>query len=200
MTGTALYFLGGFLLGSVPFGYVLVRLISGQDVRAAGSGNIGATNVGRVLGRGGWLATLLLDGGKGAMAVLIAQAVAPDPAATAAGAVAGLGAILGHCYSPWMSFRGGKGVATMLGTFAVLAPAATLVAIVVFLLVAALTRYVSAASLAAAVALAAFTFWRGVDPALQLAAAVTLAVVMVRHRANIGRLTRGEEARIGSRT
>lgn len=198
MTSTGLYLLGGFLLGSIPFGYVIVRLVRGEDIRTSGSGNIGATNVGRVLGRGGWLATLLLDGGKGAVAVLVAQSVAPPSAAAAAGAVAGLGAILGHCYSPWMGFRGGKGVATMLGTFAVLSPAGTLAAVVAFLLVAVATRYVSAASLAAAAALTGYLLWTGVGQALQLAAVVTLVVVVVRHRANIGRLLRGQEARIGS--
>lgn len=195
MTQTALYLLGGFLLGSIPFGYLLVRMVRGEDVRSHGSGNIGATNVGRVLGRGGWLATLLLDGGKGAAAVLIARAVAPDP--LAAGAVAGLGAILGHCYSPWMRFQGGKGVATMLGTFAVLAPAATLAAAGAFLLVAAVTRYVSAASILAAATLTGVIAWQGQGRALAIAAAVSFAVVIVRHRANIGRLLEGREARIG---
>lgn len=197
MTTTAIYLLGGFLLGSIPFGYVLVRLVRGEDVRSFGSGNIGATNVGRVLGRGGWVATLLLDVGKGSAAVLIARALSVDPAAAA---VAGLGAILGHCYSPWMGFRGGKGVATMLGTFAVLAPSATLAAVGAFLLVAGATRYVSAASLVAAGTMTAVILWQGQGRALAIAATVTLLVVVVRHRANIGRLLSGRESRIGARS
>lgn len=197
MTTTAIYLLGGFLLGSIPFGYVLVRLVRGEDVRSFGSGNIGATNVGRVLGRGGWVATLLLDVGKGSAAVLIARALSVDPAAAA---VAGLGAILGHCYSPWMGFRGGKGVATMLGTFAVLAPSATLAAVGAFLLVAGATRYVSAASLVAAGTMTAVILWQGQGRALAIAATVTLVVVVVRHRANIGRLLSGRESRIGARS
>ena len=195
MMGTAAFLVGGFLIGSIPFGYVLVRLLRGDDVRRHGSGNIGATNVGRLLGKGGWLATLLLDAGKGAAAVLIARAIAPE--APAAAAVAGLGAILGHCYSPWMAFRGGKGVATMLGTFLVLAPLATAVSVAVFAVGAFITRTVSAASLLATAALVGAVIWQGGDRALVLAAAVTLAVVVSRHRDNIGRLLRGEESRIG---
>jgi len=198
MITTALYLLGGFLLGSIPFGYVLVRLVRGEDVRSLGSGNIGATNVGRVLGRWGWLATLLLDGGKGAVAVLLAWSLASRP--EAAGAVAGLGAILGHCYTPWLGFRGGKGVATMLGTFALLTPTATLISAAAFTIVAVVSRYVSLASIIAAAVLPASLLWHGSSRPLLLAAGVTLVVVIGRHRDNIGRLLRGEESRIGGRS
>jgi glycerol-3-phosphate acyltransferase PlsY len=194
MIWTGAYLVGGFLLGSIPFGYVLVRVLKGTDVRTIGSGNIGATNVGRALGKVGGLATLLLDGGKGAFAVMLARQLTDSPEAAA---VAGLGAILGHCYTPWLGFRGGKGVATMVGTFLLLAPQAATMAVITFAAVVAVTRTVSLASMLAAGTLLVATLAGGANRATVIAAAVSLVVVMVRHRDNIGRLLRGQEPRIG---
>lgn len=187
----------GFLLGSLPSGYLLVRALHGSDVRDVGSGNIGATNVGRVLGRPGWVATLLADAGKGALAVVLAGLLFPDSAW--APALAGFAAILGHCFTPWLGFRGGKGVATMLGTFLVLAPVATAGAAVLFALVATASRFVSLASLGAAVALPALAWLTGSRVAVVAVAAATAVLVLVRHSANIRRLREGTEARIGQR-
>lgn len=186
----------GFALGSLPSGYLLVAALGRGDVRKVGSGNIGATNVGRVLGRPGWTATLLLDAGKGALAVWLAGLwLSGAPAAAAAG----FGAILGHCFTPWLSFRGGKGVATMIGVFLVLAPIALLPALIVFALVVVVSRMVSAGSLAAVVALPVAAWRLGFAPSIVLAAAATALLVIVRHRANVSRIMAGEEARIGSK-
>ena len=120
----------GFAVGSVPSGFLLVRLVGLGDIRAVGSGNIGATNVGRLLGPAGWAITLAADAGKGAVAVLIGGALAGDaPTAALAG---GVGAVLGHCYTPWLQWQGGKGVATMMGAFGLMSPWATVAALVAF--------------------------------------------------------------------
>lgn len=184
----------GFGLGSVPFGFILVRLVRGQDVRAVGSGNIGATNVGRVLGPRGAAMTLALDAAKGAAAVVATERLGGDSTAVAA---AGLGAILGHCYTPWLGFRGGKGVATMLGTFLALEPLAVAGVAAVFVAVAGITRFVSLASLLAASSLAPAAWWLGAPPPTVMVAAATFLVVLLRHRDNVRRLLAGTEAKIG---
>jgi len=192
-----------YLLGSIPFGYLLVRLSAGGDVRETGSGGTGATNVTRRAGKGAGLLTLLLDALKGAAAVLVARALlgAGGPAdwwVCAAGAAA----VLGHVFPVWLRFRGGKGVATGLGVFLVLAPLATLCALLVFVLVVWLWRYVSLGSIAAAVVLP-LAVWMlsklGVSdraaPPLLATAAAGAALIVYMHRANIARLRRGEESR-----
>lgn len=208
MNDLASIFIGlliGFVCGSVPFGYLLVRLKTGTDVRDSGSGNIGATNVSRALGPVGGVVTLLLDAGKGATGVAAAAfvgVVAADNFGVhqsgwpAAGA---LGAVLGHCYTPWLELRGGKGVATLVGAFGLLAPAATLVGVAVLLLSAAVTRMMSLASLCGTVALVLATIWLSNVPYVTAAAALATAVVFWRHRANIGRIARGEEDKLGGR-
>lgn len=189
--------LTGFLLGSLPTGYLLVAAAGRGDVRRVGSGNIGATNVGRVLGPAGWTVTLIIDGAKGAAAVLVASYVwGPVPSIMAA---AGFAAILGHCFTPWLGFQGGKGVATMLGTFLVLAPLAVLAVLVVFAALAASLRMVSAASLAASVALPVAAWLLAAPIPVVLAAAATTLLVIYRHRANLARILAGSEARIGQR-
>lgn len=193
MTGELIALAAGFLAGSIPSGYLLVRLTGHGDVREAGSGNIGATNVGRVLGRIGWVTTLLADAVKGAVPVLLARALIDG--STSAAALAAFGAILGHCYTPWLGGRGGKGVATMLGTFGVLAPWPTLTAIGAFLLVAFGTGYASAASLLAVVVMAAATWGLGEPMPTVMAAIATVALVGWRHRGNIRRLREGTESR-----
>jgi glycerol-3-phosphate acyltransferase PlsY len=197
----------GFLCGSIPFGYLLVRLKTGEDVRQRGSGNIGATNVSRVLGVRGGLFVLLLDAAKGAFGVW--AAIALGGALLGGGRIAlpwagALGAVLGHCYTPWLRLRGGKGVATLLGAFGFAAPGPTALAAVVLVLTAALGRMMSLASLCGAVALPlALAWWRRpAYPAYAVFAALFAALVIFwRHRANIGRIVRGEENKLGgSRT
>jgi len=185
----------GFALGSVPFGYLLVRFLGRGDIRAVGSGNIGATNVGRLLGPWGWTVTLLLDGGKGIAGVALGGWIAGgEPAGLAAGAA---GAVLGHCYTPWLGGKGGKGVATLLGAFGFLVPMATLVAAATFALTALVTRWVSLGSLVAVVSLVIATAVRDEPRAYVVAAAVVCVVVFLRHGANIRRLLSGTEAKIG---
>jgi glycerol-3-phosphate acyltransferase PlsY len=182
----------GYLLGSIPFGLILGRLAGLGDVREAGSGNIGATNVLRVGGKGLAAATLLLDALKGTAAVLIAARFGGGAAAMAAG----LGAFLGHLYPVWLDFRGGKGVATYIGVMLGLYWPAALAFCAVWLLVALITRYSSLAALAAAAATPAILAALGAWPLAALALVFTVLLI-VRHRSNIERLVRHEETRIG---
>jgi glycerol-3-phosphate acyltransferase PlsY len=193
-----------YLLGSIPFGYLIVRLSGAGDVRETGSGGTGATNVTRRAGKWAGLLTLLLDALKGASAVLVARLVLTDD--SGAGwwvAASALAAVAGHCFPVWLGFRGGKGVATGLGVFSVLAPLALLVALPAFALVVWATRDVSLGSITAAalVPLAVFlTGGRGGASAgtLPTLAAATAggALIIFMHRANIGRLLRGEENKL----
>ncbi len=184
--------LGGYFLGAIPFGLVLARLAGLGDIRNIGSGNIGATNVLRTGHKGLAAATLLLDGGKGAAAVLLAGVWGPDPQLLAA-----LGAVLGHILPIWLRFKGGKGMATMLGVLLALAWPAGLAACATWLAVAAMLRYSSLATLVS-LAAAPFYVWLFMRD-LQLVELITVLAVMVgiRHRANIVRLLKGEEPRIG---
>ncbi|HJO03911.1 MAG TPA: glycerol-3-phosphate acyltransferase [Acidobacteriota bacterium] len=185
----------GFAIGSVPFGFLLVRLLGRGDIRSVGSGNIGATNVGRLLGPAGWALTLAADAGKGAAGVWLGSVLAVGvPSVAVAG---GVGAVLGHCYTPWLRGRGGKGVATMLGAFGVLSPVATGISVVAFALVAGCYRTVSLASLSAAALLPIVVFARGEPAAVVIGAALVAVVVGLRHRGNIARLRAGNEAQVG---
>ena len=187
----------GFALGSVPFGYLLVRLLGRGDIRAVGSGNIGATNVGRLLGAPGWTATLVLDGGKGvAGAALGGWLTGGAASGMAAGAA---GAVIGHCYTPWLGGKGGKGVATLLGGFGFLAPTSALIAIGALILTVLIARWVSLGSLVAVLALVIATVARGEPQSYTAAAAVVCVVVFHRHRDNIRRLLSRTEAKIGGR-
>ncbi len=183
--------IAGYLLGSIPFGLVLTRLAGLGDIRQQGSGNIGATNVLRTGGKGLGAATLLLDGGKGAAAVLIAARFGPDTAF-----LAGLGAFLGHLFPVWLRFRGGKGVATFLGVMLGIAWPVGLGACLTWLAVAALTRFSSLAALAAALAAPGYALWLADWQRMELAA-ICAVLIFVRHHANIRRLLKGEEPRIG---
>lgn len=188
--------LGGYLLGSIPFGLILTRAAGAGDLRAIGSGNIGATNVLRTGRRDLALATLIGDAGKGAAAVLVAGALAGPLAACVAGGTA----FLGHLFPVWLRFRGGKGVATFFGILIALAWPAGLAAGAVWIGMAAIFRYSSLAALAAAISAPVFVFLREAS----FDAAVVLALFMgtlifVRHASNIGRLVRREEPRIGGR-
>ncbi|SET26441.1 glycerol-3-phosphate 1-O-acyltransferase PlsY [Oceanicella actignis] len=183
-------FAAGYLLGAIPFGVVIARLMGLGDLRKIGSGNIGATNVLRAGGKGAAAATLALDAGKGAAAALLFAGWGPD-----AQVLAGAGAFVGHLFPVWLRFRGGKGVATFLGLILALDPLAGLGACAVWLAVAALTRISSAAGLAAT-ASGPLWLWALGDLHAVLVAAVLAALSWLRHRDNIRRLARGEESRI----
>jgi len=188
-----------YLLGSIPFGYLLVLIFRKQDVRATGSGNIGATNVARSGGKGLGIATLLLDLLKGFAAVLIAQVLGHGSYDLMV--LAGVAATLGHVFPVWLRFRGGKGVATALGVFLALTWAATLCAVAVFLVVFLLTRYVSLASILAACAFPGFGLWLVVVKTPTVVAGFLLIpiLIVVKHHSNIRRLLSGTESRFGSR-
>jgi glycerol-3-phosphate acyltransferase PlsY len=195
-----------YLLGSVPSGYVLVRIFRHQDIRQSGSGNIGATNVLRSGGKGLAAATFLMDMLKGCAAVwlggvighLLASGAAPDNMR----ALAALFAVLGHIFPVWLGFKGGKGVATGFGVFLVAAPLAALAAISVFIVVLALSRYVSLASILGAASFPLFAWWLGYGDRLPFFIAVQVAVALlltVKHHQNIRRLLAGTESRLGAK-
>ena len=201
------------MLGSIPFGYILVRLFLKQDIRATGSGNIGATNVGRTGHKGLAIATLLLDAGKGFLAVLgtiatFAYAMTHDAGfGYGLAAFAGLCAILGHMFPVWLKFKGGKGVATAVGSFAILSPRAVLVALGIFLVTVLLTRYVSLGSILAAISFPIAVYF--VPPHLRpgdvlplqfyVYTATAALLVVVKHHQNIGRLLAGTENKLGAK-
>ena len=195
-----------YLLGSIPFGYLLVRTFRKQDIRSLGSGNIGATNVARSGAKGLGVATLLLDCLKGALAVLVAFYIARHtgldrPSAFDLACLAAIAAILGHVFPIWLGFRGGKGVATALGVFAVLSPATIACAFVLFIAIFALTRYVSFASILAAASIP-LCFWFFVASRSLWSVAAFLLIpllVIVKHHTNIRRLLSGTESRFGTR-
>lgn len=187
--------IGGYLLGSVPFGLVLTRAAGLGDIRSIGSGNIGATNVLRTGHKGLALATLLLDGGKGAIAVgLAALLTGADDLAML---TAGFAAVLGHNYPVWLGFKGGKGVATTFGTLAAACWPVGIACGLTWLAVAALARISSAAALAA-LALSPVYAWLFSGPAAALMAFGLAVMGFHRHQANIARLLKGEEPRIGA--
>jgi len=189
----------GYLLGSIPFGYLLVRLRSGRDVRAIGSGNIGATNVARAAGWSTGVATLILDLAKGAFAVWLAGDFSDGNIRIMM--FTGLAAILGHIFPVWLKFRGGKGVATALGVFLMISWLAVAAAVAVFAIVVLFWRYVSLASVSAAAALPLLVYLLyapGHAPPTAVTAGTLLASVLIifKHRKNIERLMAGTEPRI----
>jgi|SRR5579875_3872104 len=189
-----------YLLGSIPFGYLLVRFFRKEDIRATGSGNIGATNVARSGAKGLGLLTLLLDILKAFAAVKIAQHAAPGD--TDLAALAAVFAVLGHVFPVWLGFRGGKGVASALGVFLALSWPAALSALGVFILITAISRYVSLGSIIASASLPVFlmAFEPSRSP-IYISSAIFLALlIIVKHRANIARLKAGNENRLGSRS
>jgi glycerol-3-phosphate acyltransferase PlsY len=197
-----------YLLGSIPFGYLLVRFVRKEDIRATGSGNIGATNVIRSGGKGLGALTFILDACKGYVAVVLCGrlaemhglAVVPLMNATA---LAALCAILGHIYTVWLGFKGGKGVATAFGVFIALVPLAALAGLAVFVITFALSKYVSLGSILSAIAFPIFAFAIPHAPRTTWFDAVLLIVpliVILKHRQNIGRLLQGKEYRFGKST
>src|SRR5258707_595450 len=197
-----------YLLGSIPFGYLLVKIFRGEDIRLTGSGNIGATNVARSA-KGLGTATLVLDTLKGMLAVAFAWYLANDGMISSACAcqsrivrlmsVAALFAVLGHIFPVWLKFKGGKGVATALGVFILLFPKAILVALGIFILVVVVSRYVSLGSILRAIAfsIAAWVFYHPDLTSLLLVSAVSL-VILLKHHKNIRHLLAGTENRFGS--
>lgn len=187
-----------YLLGSIPFGYVLVKIFRKQDIRSTGSGNIGATNVARSGAKGLAIATLLLDLGKAFVAVKVAQHILPGNYDLAVAAA--VAAILGHVFPVWLRFRGGKGVASALGVFLALSWPSALVCLAVFIVVFALTRYVSLASVIAAAAfpLVGFYFVRARTPIVIAGFLFIPLLIIAKHHQNIRRLLSGTENRFGS--
>lgn len=199
-----------YLLGSIPFGYLLVRIFRGQDVRETGSGNIGATNVARTGSKGLAIATLILDALKGWVAVAHVFFWArhhPDHVPDwgphtiyAVAALAGVCAIIGHMFPVWLRLKGGKGVATAVGAFVGIAPWAVVISLAVFVVVVAITRYVSLASMLGTAIFPATAWWlepetRSVTVMLLIAASSLL--IILRHKDNIRRLLAGNENRLG---
>lgn len=184
----------GYLLGSIPFGLLLTRAAGLGDIRQTGSGNIGATNVLRTGRKDVAAATLLLDGGKGAVAVLaLAVSAGPVPAL-----LAGIAAVAGHCTSPWVGFKGGKGVATALGVVLAWCWPAGLVCLLVWLAAAFLSKRSSVGALAAMAAAPVLLWWLA-GPETALAGLAAAAISIGRHHANIARLLAGTEPRIGQK-
>jgi glycerol-3-phosphate acyltransferase PlsY len=189
----ALAALLGYLVGSIPFGVLIARALGLGDLRAIGSGNIGATNVLRTGNKAAAAATLLLDAGKGAVAVVAARALAGETAAM----VAGFAAFLGHCFPVWLGFKGGKGVATFLGLTIALAWPAGLAACLTWLGTAAAFRFSSLAALVAAASIPLWLAAFGRTDAILFGIALA-ALVFFRHHANIRRLLAGTEPKIGA--
>ena len=184
-----------YLLGSIPFAWLVSRRY-GVDVRTVGSGSAGATNVLRTVGVAAGMIVLALDMAKGTLAVVVAQWMGVGHAMLVAAAVA---AVVGHAYSVWLGFRGGKGVATAAGAFAVLLPLGLIVAAAVFLLTVAITRFISVGSLLGAVALVVVALTSGAPSAVSIGAAIVMVIIINGHRANLARLIAGTEPRLGQR-
>jgi glycerol-3-phosphate acyltransferase PlsY len=196
-----------YLLGSIPFGYLLVLLFRKEDIRQIGSGNIGATNVLRSGSRWLGILTLLLDLGKGFLAVEIARHLTTGAHAIDTASIGALFAVIGHVFPIWLRGKGGKGVATALGVFLALAPLAALSALAVFIVVTFLTRYVSLASILAA---ASFPVWvwlaarllgihYGYGPIFIASTVLVPAVILIKHKKNVQRLLHGTEFRFGAK-
>jgi len=193
---TPLLLAAAYLLGSIPFGLILAKLFAGSDIRNSGSGNIGATNVARVVGPAAGILTLILDAAKGAAAVWLAGRFSEQN--STALMLAGVFALLGHCFPVWLGFKGGKGVATALGVFLMLSPMAALSALLVFILVSLAWRYVSLGSVSAAAAmpLLMYFLWApGHAPPLvvDFGTLFAAALVIFKHDANLQRLVDGTE-------
>jgi glycerol-3-phosphate acyltransferase PlsY len=191
---TALVLAAAYLLGSIPFSYLVARAFGVPDVRKVGSGNVGTANVMRSAGKTAGLIAFALDFGKGSAATLLALAVSPREPVPAAAAVA---AVIGHMFPVWLSFRGGKGVATGAGTFLPIAPAATGLALAAFGGMLALSRISSVSSVTGSFVLAAACFVLGAPRSVGLAAVGTALLIAWKHRSNFQRLARGTEPRIG---
>jgi glycerol-3-phosphate acyltransferase PlsY len=191
-----------YLLGSIPFGYLLVRFLRKEDVRSTGSGNIGATNVARTGGTTLGLLTLLLDALKGYLAVLLAMHLAPNTAngPSTLAIAAAVAAVVGHVFPVWLRFRGGKGIATALGVFIALAPLVALSSVGIFALIVATTRLVSLGSILAAVSIPFLAILLVPHRSTELLIGLSFISLLsiLKHHANIVRLLHGKESRFGS--
>ena len=184
-----------YAIGSIPFALILARRWGTSDLRLTGSGNLGAANVWRATGATAGILVALLDILKGAAGVAVAQGINGGAAAPAA---AGVAAVVGHIYPVWLGFRGGKGVATSCGVFAVLTPLAVLAALGVFALSVWITKYISAGSVMASLALPPLAYVIGSPGSVVAASAVVAALVLFRHRSNLTRVRAGTEPRVGT--
>jgi glycerol-3-phosphate acyltransferase PlsY len=184
-----------YMMGSIPFAFLLARRWGTPDLRVVGSGNLGAANVVRASGMKAGVVVALLDMAKGALSVAMARYLSDQATAPA---VAGLAAIVGHIYPVWLRFHGGKGVATACGVFSVLTPSAALPALGIFAVTAKATRYISLGSVLAALALPPLTYLAGSPAATVLVAFVASALILFRHRSNLRRWQRGLEPRLGA--
>jgi glycerol-3-phosphate acyltransferase PlsY len=185
-----------YLLGSIPFGLILAKIFGSGDVRNEGSGNIGATNVARVAGPLAGILTLLLDGAKGAAAVLLAERYSNGSAMWMI--IAGLAALIGHCFPIWLKFKGGKGVATAAGVYLALSPLAFLAGLILFILVVAFWRYVSLGSISAAAAMPMLLYFlwaphHAPPPMITFGALAVAMLIVYKHDANLQRLVNGQE-------
>jgi glycerol-3-phosphate acyltransferase PlsY len=197
--------LGGYLAGGIPFAYLITRWKTGRDIRAVGSGNVGATNVGRLLGLQYFILVFVLDFAKGVLPVLLARCLSqsvPLAGASYLPEVVGFAAILGHVFPIYLGMRGGKGVSTTIGVLVSLVPWETLAGLLAFLVVTAMTRWVSAGSIAFVAMLAGVYFARSSAPwnheniALSAIVLFIAALVIIKHRSNIARILSGTEPRV----
>jgi len=194
--------LAGYFLGSIPFGYLIARRAGSGDIRSAGSGNVGATNVARIAGIGAGILTMILDAGKGALAVWIAMLATHHSAAWMVAAT--LGAILGHVYPVWLAGRGGRGVSTAAGGFLLICWPAVAAAIFIWLVVLAATRYVSLASILAAASLPFLTYilyapGRAPAHVISMGMALGSLIIILKHQPNVARLITGTESKLNLR-
>jgi glycerol-3-phosphate acyltransferase PlsY len=194
MVNYGLTFLLAYLIGAIPFGFMLYWLCRRKDIREVGSGNIGATNVTRSLGLFGGLLILLIDIFKGLAAVYLAMRLLPD---VRWAGFAGLAAIMGHMFPVYLGFRGGKGVATWIGSFILLAPTAMLISLIAFLAAVLTTRFISLGSLTAAACLPLILICTGSPVYLWIPAAVAAALIIFRHRDNIKKILTRTENKFG---
>ncbi len=188
--------IAAYLIGSVPFAWLLSRRWSATDLRRVGSGNLGAANVLRALGIRAGVLVAILDAGKGAASVALAMRMSPGSVAPAA---AGFAAIVGHIYPVWLKFKGGKGVATACGVFSVLTPLAVPPSLLVFFVAVWASRYISLGSILASIALPSIAYATGASAASRAAAIASAALILFRHRGNLTRLRGGTERRLGVR-
>ncbi|MDY6820783.1 MAG: glycerol-3-phosphate 1-O-acyltransferase PlsY [Deferribacterota bacterium] len=185
-----------YLIGSIPFGYLIVKFFKGVDIRNVGSGNIGATNVGRLLGKKGFILVFLLDFLKGFLPIYLLSHYYPESYLLLISAML---VIFGHMFSLFLKFKGGKGVATSLGVFLALAPVGIILAVFVFLLVILLSKMVSLSSILSAFSAALFLWLTNPWFELNITVSIIVLFIIIRHKDNIKRIVKGEEHKIGVR-
>lgn len=195
MPRTLLLLALSYLIGSIPFSYLVARWFGVGDVRRVGSGNVGATNVMRSAGKTAGALAFLLDAAKGGAATFLVKQMAEGDILVPS--LAAIAAVLGHVFPVWLRFRGGKGVATGAGAFLPLAPLAAGLAMMVFAVTLAISRYVSVSSIVATTSLPLLAAFFGAPPAVWLSAALCVGVIVGKHRPNLERLAKGEERRVG---